>query len=90
MSEMVERVARAMFAASWMKDSDPDGDDQISTVGRKNWHLFEKPARAAIEALREPTQAMIRAGEDKTPECRCDVDRTFSAMIDAALRKETT
>jgi len=45
MSEMVERVARAIAAAA---------DDT-------DWELYRSEARAAIEAMREPTEAMLAA-----------------------------
>ena len=54
MSEsMVERVARALCKLDGV---DPDGP---TTRGSVNWKLCEEDARAAIEAMREPTQGMI-------------------------------
>lgn len=49
MSEMIERVARAICDAS---HDNPDPD----------WRAYEHLARAAIEAMREPTEAMSSAG----------------------------
>jgi DNA polymerase/3'-5' exonuclease PolX len=65
MSEMVERVARAMYG-------------EIDFRGEAY-----KKARAAIEAMREPTEQMSTAGELTPFDCHSDV--TWRAMIDAAL-----
>jgi hypothetical protein len=81
MSEMVERAALAM-------------------AHRKDWNDFPQEsawawrhaARTAIEALREPTEAMIEAaekwdspyeGESGIP---ADAETHWQAMIDAALK----
>lgn len=96
-SEMVERVARAM-CAKWYDGEDPDASDHVGVEDyersqrgetTKNWHLFERPARAAIEAMREPTEAMtISASKEFGPQTGdssdpCDVWRH---MIDEALK----
>lgn len=87
MSEMIERVARAIAVAN--KDEGGDGYDVL--------------ARAAIEAMREPTNAQIEAAEEIVvgyddfatgdgniylgipgyPQKASDV---WSAIIDAALK----
>lgn len=87
MSDMVERVARAIYAVD----------------GGKGWHLHEKfyvaAARTAIEAMREPTEAMCRTGESSkgasSPESWVDgsytpenVELIWKDMIDAALKGE--
>lgn len=67
MSEMIERVARAIFVAC---NADPDWDDGYLTreqaVACRDPDLSQQEcrdlARAAILALREPTAAMARAG----------------------------
>lgn len=73
MSEMVERVAASLWAAGLIEDHD----------------VRLAFAQAAIEAMREPTEAMINS-----PMARCyndgpyadkEVRRIFSAMIDVAL-----
>ena len=63
MSEMVERVARAMVLA---------GQPHLTTGGWTEgeirelvdvlWREMEPEARAAIAAMREPTDALIQAG----------------------------
>ncbi len=81
MSEMVERVAKALGGPSW---------NQHSEMWRENARLL---ARAAIEAMREPSAAMIEEGygeacelnrgdqptPEETPAC------IWRAMITAAL-----
>ncbi len=71
MSEMVERVARAM-----LEDSD-----------FKHWIDWESAARAAISAMREPTDAMVSAGL-KLVDWNLGADDAWRAMIDAALPQE--
>lgn len=74
MSEMVERVARAIEAKV------NEGRDFCSA---------EDVARAAIEAMREPTEAMEEAALDVRPLMLPDSPReVWGAMIDAALNKE--
>lgn len=81
MSEMVERVARAICQP-------PVGDYS------GDWRDFIPEARAAIEAMREPTEGMLEAGSDRlgdNADQLCDTDAgaalvTYHAMIDEALR----
>ena len=72
MSGMVERVKRAL---------EPYLHDMITLEAR------EAAARAAIEAMREPTEAMVKAGID-FDRGHCSTERLVGilrAMIDAAL-----
>lgn len=74
MSEMVERVAKAIREAH---------------VGRPMYELVntEDLARAAIEAMREPTPDMVSEGDDY----RAFSSRTtWQAMIDEALTPRET
>lgn len=83
---MVEKVARAIYAVD----------------GGKGWHLHEKfymdSARAAIEAMREPTEIMLVAGcnhddplgglvdwRGENVTTRETIGGVFTAMIDAVL-----
>lgn len=65
MEEMIERVAKALKAVPIRDLTDPGGElDQLR---------LREAARAAIEAMREPTEAMKDAGyeallEDNWPE----------------------
>lgn len=67
MSEMVERVARAMYG-----NLDQRGDALVK-------------AQRAIEAMREPTEAMVQAARTSAPYDR-DVTETWPLMIDEALK----
>lgn len=108
MSEIVERVARALCK---LTGRDPDnevvvrydtvvGYGPVKTVSTtktiKAWELYNAQARAAIEAMRHPTDAMITAGYDEyslsyssEPGEGRDYDATpfaWNTMIDVALR----
>ena len=83
MSEMVERVAKELArvrqAANW---------GELAEKGREFWR---KDARAAIAAMREPTEAMLSPPvaqrswwEDMTPLT------VWQAMIDEALEMRET
>lgn len=85
MTEMIERVAAAIYAVQphlntgkpvpWL--------ELIGPLREKSIEL----ARAAIEAMREPTEEMMDAGEsaDPTPERDTNAIRVWGRMIDAAL-----
>ena len=75
MSEMIERVAHAIrveFTGMFKEDQAP---------------AYERLARAAIEALREPTEEMLIASEVDLNDF--DVAAVWSVMIDAALKQGT-
>ena len=87
MSEMIERVARAIFTEA-----------NAASSGYGEWctdDMANAAARAAIEAMREPTEAMIDAGDDICPIARGTESHKMSggvvpedywrAMIDAVL-----
>jgi len=80
MSEMIERVAQAICG--------DDNPDNVLTIHRLN-------ARKAMEAMREPTQAMIAAamapylyGNDEKMNAafRSTIKEYWRAMIDEGLR----
>ena len=77
MSEMVERVARAIATARGY-GLDANGEDT------GDWQMFVDHARAAIEAMREPTEAMWR---EASFENGYVTEGAWQAMIDAALNK---
>lgn len=62
MTEMVERVARALRVA----DLGPTAASEDHDV---DWRAWEPDARAAIAAMREPTKAMAEAGIAKKDDC---------------------
>lgn len=99
---MIERVARAIAA---VEGYDIDGLKAYATTqagAREEYERLMKKARAAIEALREPTQGMVSAAdgltdlvgaypEANTPEARrSEFACAWSAMIDAALNEQVT
>lgn len=85
MSEMIDRVARAIAAreAEIMVGADPT-------------HQSADPralARAAIEAMREPTDAMTYSGSwavgpGGSAAKKAELAKAYRAMIDAALSPE--
>lgn len=90
---MIDRIARALESAR-----DDDGDPLSWSPG----HFWTRSAaakalaRAALEAMREPTFEMALAGgghlpncEDATPsELAEDANRVWAAMIEEALEVE--
>jgi len=56
MSEMVEKVARAVECERWMIAM-----DQVRGMSISSMEGSRRTARAAIEALRDPTEPMLRA-----------------------------
>ncbi len=77
MSEMVERVAKALAP----------GVDAQPIMDHEFWCVI---ARRAIAAMREPTAAMLKAGARGGGEDSIGLaDGIWSAMIDAALAPET-
>lgn len=68
-NDMVERVARAI-------------EDRLRG---KDFLSYEEAARAAIEAMREPTDAMA---DDGYRAIKHGADAVWRAMIDAALNPE--
>lgn len=89
MSEMIERVAKAAYSSLFI-----DGDKWPEVLCSVSAEQFRKAARAAIEAMREPTQIMINAGESCDDEGSpndgdfgrvANAEEHWQAMIDAAL-----
>lgn len=88
MNEMIDRVARAMYDASRAKAVGPE----------YLWFPNEydrRMARAAIEAMREPTEEMTEIGDDVAEDGTAARLPTFhtgfhvwQAMIGAALKDE--
>lgn len=78
--DMIERVARALYAATPFKETEGGFDAQSETY-RKMCRLL---ARAAIEAMREPTDAMFEAAKPYGL-CMSALDDAWCDMIDVAL-----
>jgi hypothetical protein len=85
---MIERVARAMT-----EDFVNDQLDNIEINPRRyaddNWKSYASMARAAIEAMREPTDEMVDAGRIARMNVAGGYDGPsgWEAMIDAALKE---
>lgn len=92
MSEMIERVARAIYGDSFPEWKDIDAAPRTKAI-------FVDMALAAIDAMRDPTEDMIIVGDEniletlndhtfalsfKTPSFKC-----WQGMIDAALKEQT-
>lgn len=82
---MVERVARALSVADGMHPEAVSNDeDQVPA-----WTLYIQDARAAIEAMRKPTEAMRDAGTSAHSSAdTADAVHCFTAMIEAALNAD--
>lgn len=91
MTSMIERVARALCAPF-------DPDETIFLGGyQKRWKTRVDEARAAVEAMQEPTDAMVDAPLPSSPshggryENRRDLrPYIYRAMIDAALNEQVS
>lgn len=84
MSTMVERVARAIYEANGFRYE----DRTINAIGGAygEWAKAIKAARAAIEAMMEPTYAMYKASHEALVP-PADASACWRAMIQAALKE---
>lgn len=78
MSEMVERVAQSALASIDNRQVFVDGD--LSKVNVDGFIDFIALARAAIEAMREPTPKMLKDGMTS------DLIASWGYVIDDALK----
>ncbi len=101
MSEMVERGAQAI--AAYLHGSADTLAFQGGEPPKEAWKFYIPAARAAIEAMREPTQAMLDdaqealgyevefvGGGGNFKFCTNDLRAIQSALIDAALSEPKT
>lgn len=84
--EMVERVARALWGVSDFNEKSWPWEE----CGSSQKAGYRLHARAAIEAMREPTDAMFDAGEKAATTYSARwmmsiADDVWTAMVDAAL-----
>lgn len=96
MSEMVERVARAICATRCVRAqvfNECCLDETTRLIGPCKANMAQllllgpiQTARAAIAAMREPTDAMCRAGNSKAFITDGSTEDVWQAMIDAALK----
>lgn len=75
MSEMVERVARAMYDFA-------EGAGQWESASASDVAMATDLARAAIAAMREPTKGMYLAGLNSSG----TIHAVWEALIDEALK----
>lgn len=90
MNEMVDRVARALAANPALGDYDEVPVDEVFSRPRYAHlkQMYERQARAAIQAMRDPTEVMVRKGEDAMP-FGGPMRQGYRAMIDAALEEKS-
>lgn len=91
-AETISPLERAARAVCDRYGHDPDSDDQVGLgePGDVNWNMYEDDARAVMQALREPSEAMVRAGDSQTPDYEqqtANVYDVWQAMLDAALEE---
>lgn len=93
---MVERVARALAREHFLIDEDArpgeaDYDAWLTSKVAGAWLHWKGAARAAIEAMREPGSALMKAGATRSamegpPEFqKLNAAAVWQAMITAAL-----
>ena len=85
MSDMIERVARALCRDY---GDDPDQRCVGGLIDGPRWYLWRGKARCAIEAMRVPTDEMNDAPYHSgaiTGLLPHDAENVWRAMIDAAL-----
>lgn len=88
MSDMVEKVARAIWALQ--RDTDCNDYDKLWDGPCSAKEIARDMARAAIEAMREPTEDMLEAGtnavdDGETYSCRAKAEGVYYGMLSAAL-----
>ena len=81
MSEMIERVARAM-CREWL-EMDYEGEN-VDHLVEHEWSGWAYIAQTAIAAMREPTLGMTDAGYAASDEHHT-MSAAWQAMIDEAL-----
>ncbi|ASW06331.1 hypothetical protein [Rhizobium sp. 11515TR] len=73
---IIERAAKAME------------ERRRELIGQPLARIWDELAKAAIEAMREPTEKMVEAGFDCVPPFGDhNPDKAWRAMIDAALQE---
>lgn len=85
---MVERVARAICAEGVSCEVGSFSPDSRETLtGEPLWRSYVSSARAAIAALREPTEAMVEAAESRQLSVHepLPAETAWRLMIAAAL-----
>ena len=81
--EMIERVARAICQAD--EQNGGPSWEYVRSLGERGVSGYFDRARAAIEAMREPTEAMALAGIEADMESGFGATMAWQAMINKAL-----
>jgi hypothetical protein len=84
---MIERVARAIAHAD-EQNGGPPYEYRLAQGKHAKAQLYDE-ARAAIQAMREPTEAMVESGSDGRQPGNSrwgNTMKTWKAMIDEALK----
>lgn len=88
----LERAARALCT---LDGKEPDVGEPFDVEAQPfggpassepSWLSYRDAARAVLQAIREPSDAMLDAGDIWTNE-QCSPDAIWQAMIDAALEE---
>lgn len=82
----LERAARAVREQIAFEQDEDDGDRFMVEGGLRGHEFFNEIARALIEAIREPSEAMIKAAWSEASEGG-DPPEIYAAMIDALLKE---
>lgn len=96
MATMIERVMQAIAEnlpspyeqdIVWRQDASGELFDHLEACKHEGW---ERVARAAIEAMRDPTEGMLHAGRMKTTAewIESGPDDVWGAMIEVAIKNE--
>lgn len=83
---MIERVANAIYAAFQAPGLAGNTPRTIADLSANYAEMYRQQARAAIAAMRLPTEAMHEAGSRFCQECADSLD-AWHAMIDTALKE---
>lgn len=87
MSTMIERVARAMLYRQIKANGVLKTEAEINSYVDGCWQDCEEDARTAIEAMREPTDAMRNA---VAANWGSRTWREYGEVIDAALNEDAS
>jgi hypothetical protein len=86
MSEMIERVAKALFEFVEYDGSMGNFNPQyFETIPESHRDFWLRKAKIAIWAMREPTEAMVRSVESHILSA-CSPEAIWRAMVDEALK----
>ena len=82
MTDIFDRLAEAIFEASRFERR----RGTLSTAPIPTQRIVRAQARAALEALRDPSPAMVAAGEEYlVRECKVREAALWRAMVDATV-----